>query len=649
MKISLTLGAILLAAAAISAQQDKPVFRTGANIVTLDVTVVDKDGKPVKGLKAEDFEITLEGQKRPVQTVDFVEFGSGSSARAAAPSGSAASSSAIPTGPARRVVVFLFDDQSLTPLTGRSLTIAASRALDVFGPNDLIGVTSISGLLPTVNPTTDHELVKATITKLVGRADVSPTPPFYISAVEAAEIDRGIPTDTLGKVAARECPEAGMDGQMMDACSSMIAGLARGYNTDLRNRAAIQMEAYKQVIEKVKAFAGAKVVITMSGGVPTIADTGAIQRQLEPIMREAADSSVRFYAMAEEPEMADARDTGPERGKARVLEGRTLFDGLASVAAAAGGEAFHVIGQGDRFLTRIEQETSAIYRLGVDAPQGADKVRFLNAKVSVKKPGITVRATPKALAADAARELIPVDKQLMNAVAGGGVDVAVPITLGASLRRNPQTAQLELGVSLQLPNGVAGPVTTLFSLVDSTGKSVLAGKKALAPPPAGQDYRFSFALAPPAPGRYSLRVSAADANGRVGSNEQRVDAVLGRIGPFATSQLLIGWTGADKMQRLLAYDAVPAEATALQASLELYADDEAAMRSDVVMHFAITPIGSTKPVLEKDIHPVANSLTLASLLDFDASVLKPGSYTVTATVMQSGASKGMLQTLLRKR
>src|SRR6188768_4131410 len=68
-------------------QQQAPVFRAGVEIVALDVTVVDRDGKPVTGLKPEDFVVTLSGQLRPVRTFDYATFGAAppSEAAAAAP------------------------------------------------------------------------------------------------------------------------------------------------------------------------------------------------------------------------------------------------------------------------------------------------------------------------------------------------------------------------------------------------------------------------------------------------------------------------------------------------------------------------------------------------------------------------------------
>jgi hypothetical protein len=378
-----------------------------------------------------------------------------------------------------------------------------------------------------------------------------------------------------------------------------------------------------------------------------MSDFSMLSKQLEPIMRSAAETGVRFYAMNEDTDVADAGDIDGSRAKARVLESRALYDGLASVAIAAGGEAFHVIGQADRFFTRIEAETSAIYRLGIDAPQGATAARFLSAKVSVKKPGITVRANRKALSAAAAKEVIPIDRQLMNAVASGGVDVAVPITIATVQRREAQSGQLQIGVEGQIPAEVAGPVTTMFSLVDEAGQSVKAGRIVLPAPAAGSDYRFSVPFAVK-PGVYAIRVSAADADGRIGSAEQKVVAGLGRISVFSASGMLLGWSGADDVKKLLALDTLPPGAKSLQASLELYADDQAGMATDIAVRFSIGKIGDAKPVIEKEMRPSATGLTLFCVMEFDAAALAPGAYTVKATVLQSGVEKGAVSTLLRK-
>lgn len=629
-----------------AAQQNPPVFRSTTNIVALDVTAVDKDGKPIRGLKASDFVVTLDGQTRDVQTLSFIEFRSTSTSTAPAdPAPAAPAARATPAAPSateRRVVAFLFDDLSLNPLDGRSLTVAAARQLKAFGPDDLVGVTSISGLLPMVNPTTDRAAVSAAMAKMIGRDEVNPTAPFYISPLEAAEIDRGIPQDTLGRVAGRECPIVGLPA---DACIGSVRGLAIGYNANLRYRAAAQMEAYKLIIAALKPFKGAKVVIVLSGGVPQFSDYSATDRQLEPIMREAAESGVRFYAMAEEPDLI-SMSTTQEQNRARISSDRALFDGLASASVAAGGEAFRVIGQGDRFITRIEAETSAIYRLGIEAPPNATSARYLNAKVSVKRPGVTVRANRKALSASAAPIEVPVEDQLRNAVSYGGVDIAVPITIATAVRRELSGSNVEIGVNVQMPADVAGPVTTMFSLVDPEGKSVRAGRKVLPPAPAGEPYFMTFPL-PVTAGQYRLRVSAADANGRVGSAEQPVGAELKRLGNFTISQVLNGWTSPNG-ERLLALEALPAGVETIHASVELYPDDAAAMATAIRVRFDFARVGEKTAILTREVEPLASGMVLTARMDVPVVGLAPGSYSLTATVLQGGVEKGAVSSVIRK-
>ena len=65
-----TLAAIVSSAIAATAQ--KPTFRAAIDLVNFGVTVVDKQGKPITGLKAEDFQVTENGKK---QTVRFFAAG----------------------------------------------------------------------------------------------------------------------------------------------------------------------------------------------------------------------------------------------------------------------------------------------------------------------------------------------------------------------------------------------------------------------------------------------------------------------------------------------------------------------------------------------------------------------------------------------
>ena len=91
--------------------------------------------------------------------------------------------------------------------------------------------------------------------------------------------------------------------------------------------------------------------------------------ELDPVARAAAKAGVQFYALTEMPDMVDVADIGPERAAARRVEGEYLTSGVQTVAEAAGGEAFRVVGQADRFFQRIVAETSACTSLASRCPR----------------------------------------------------------------------------------------------------------------------------------------------------------------------------------------------------------------------------------------------------------------------------------------
>jgi len=54
-------------------QTQQPTFKGGVTLVTVDVTVLDKDGNPVRDLKPEDFEIKLNNKAQAVKSLAFVQ------------------------------------------------------------------------------------------------------------------------------------------------------------------------------------------------------------------------------------------------------------------------------------------------------------------------------------------------------------------------------------------------------------------------------------------------------------------------------------------------------------------------------------------------------------------------------------------------
>ena len=57
-----------------SGHQQQPVFRSGVDLVTVDVHVVDGSGQPIRDLRPDDFAVTVEGAARRVVAIDFVAY-----------------------------------------------------------------------------------------------------------------------------------------------------------------------------------------------------------------------------------------------------------------------------------------------------------------------------------------------------------------------------------------------------------------------------------------------------------------------------------------------------------------------------------------------------------------------------------------------
>ena len=636
---ALALGAVLAAQ-----QQPPPAFRGGVELVILNVTVVDKDGQPVRGLTAADFTVTLDGQPRPVRALDFLEFGaSGGSDVAVTPQTSNARVPGAPANRGGRIIVLLIDDLSSKPGQAKGLSVAAERMLAKLDPGDLVGIATTSGLGPAASPTRDRTtLLNALKSKaVVGKYDDEPVE-YYISINEALEIDRGFPNSTLGAVVGRECAIDPRD----EMCPLKVERAARTLARATIHRSANQLVAYAAVMRALRAAPEPRVIIALSSGLAMGAD-GTPQDDVDPIARAAAEAGVQFYALTEESDDIDMRDRSDERAKARREEGRFLTAGVQTVASAAGGEAFKVIGQADRFLTRILSETSGIYRLGVEAPLSAAKHRYVSSKVTFARPGLTARVHRDALVASAADTSVPIDDRLRARLAQGGVAFGVPIAVATAVRRDGDGPLLQLGINLEVPSLADAPLVTMFSLVNAAGQTVQMGRKEIAAAAPGEDYRLALPLSI-GRGRYQLRLAVADAKGNIGSVEHQVAAGLAQVGDFEVSDLFTSWVGPDGRSRFLALETLPPGAETLRAALEIYGR-RSGSPGDPTVRIELVLVATNDVVLEREVVPVREGAALVAAAEFDVQALDPGTYALRATIHEAGSLLGTVSSVVRKR
>src|SRR3954466_7701534 len=106
--------------------QQLPSFRSGVEVVTIDVNVVDKQGQPQRGLTAPDFTVTVAGQARRVVTAEFID----RTAQAiAAPRVEGATISTNDGIGAGRMFVFIVDQNTLDLGSARRVANSAAPFL----------------------------------------------------------------------------------------------------------------------------------------------------------------------------------------------------------------------------------------------------------------------------------------------------------------------------------------------------------------------------------------------------------------------------------------------------------------------------------------------------------------------------------------
>ena len=154
----------------------KATIRSTVSLVEIDVQVTNRDGKPVKGLKQEQFTITEDGKPQKISTFEYNDIeqvetaGKGDEAPITVPLGTITSPEEIKAVVRdHRMIVMFFDLTSLQPEDLLRSTRAAQKYLqEQMTPADLVAVVAFGNTLKVVaNFTNDRELLKQSVDALV--------------------------------------------------------------------------------------------------------------------------------------------------------------------------------------------------------------------------------------------------------------------------------------------------------------------------------------------------------------------------------------------------------------------------------------------------------------------------------------------------
>lgn len=519
---------VLAAALAAGAAQDV-VFRTGVDLVTVDATVIGGDGRPLTGLGPADFVVKVDGQVRPVASVEFIN------AEAAPPRAPVAarhftSNEDLNAG---RLVVVAIDQTHIRRLEGRSAMAAAARFIDALDPIDRVAVASLSRLAG-LEFTRDRPALKRRLDALVGQGD-QVFLQYNIGLSEAVEIADGGRV-RLNEVVLRECGSRteftnlarAVDDAVptRDACPEQVEQEARALSQQARTQASISLSALQALVSALKPLDGPKTVVLLSEGM--VLDARLVDTS--ELAAAAHDARVTIHAVHIEVPLFEASQ---DRVSPTLLRDISLGgDGLSRLTGATRGTVHRLVGSDPAPFARISRELSAYYLLGFEATERDRDGRIHRIEVSLAKRRATLRARP-AFRLPVIRPSAALQQQDLSLLLRG-IEPAteLPVRVATYSYPEPTSEQLRLVVSTETEDRSRVSVLMGFVLIDARGVIVASGAQSA---PSG---RHAFSTVVP-PGDYTLRVAGIDPLGRRGRVERPFAAQIARSPELRTSDLIL--------------------------------------------------------------------------------------------------------------
>ena len=137
----------LAAAAAAQEPASVPSFKAGTAVITVDAAVLDREGRPLRGLTRDDFTILEDGKPQPIvafEVRDLPREAQSAEQQKAAAVGLPGDGDDAPAG---RTLAFIVDDEGLGPLSYGALNTIRRWVEEKSDPRDDLTIATTSGLV----------------------------------------------------------------------------------------------------------------------------------------------------------------------------------------------------------------------------------------------------------------------------------------------------------------------------------------------------------------------------------------------------------------------------------------------------------------------------------------------------------------------
>jgi VWFA-related protein len=521
-----------------SAQQRPPAFRSGVDLVMLDVTALDRDRRPIRGLTAADFTVLEDGRPRPVAAFSSVEAEETPPPAAAWMRDVAPDVATNDLGDSRLFVLVL--DDALIPQDPRIAADAkriARGLIDRLAPADLMAVVFTGDNRHAQDFTRDRARLLAALDRF------SP----------------GLATWHFGYDSGQVPPPVNTDAYFYSAAVNTLANVADFL---------IAVPDKRKVLFWLSPGVPLDVAATapqLAAGVENtpMADREimtTLLRQTDEIFRRAARAHVSIYPI--DPTGLGGLETYLRRTKLPAdqvsLRASQSLDFVMAAAANTGGRALVNTNDFEPGLSEIFAENASYYLIGFPPASVAADGRLHRVEVKVNRPGVEVRTRSGYYARRAtddagASGATPEAAALGRAIGGILPDPTLPLQAAIAPFAVPGQRSAAVTIALGVRQPIAGDdrsqqttelLTSAFTPEGQPrGSQRHTARIRLRPGASGEAEYDVLGRIDLAPGRYRLRLAAHNRDaGTSGSVFADVVVPDFEAASFATSGIVLSST-----------------------------------------------------------------------------------------------------------
>jgi VWFA-related protein len=608
-----------------AAQQTQPTFRTTVDVVAVDVSVIDREGRPVDDLKAANFTLKVDGKPRQLRSAEYVSL-----ERPEPAGGETPTYSSNANQQPGRLILIVIDQGNIHKGTGKEAFKAAARFVDSLNPSDRVALELIPGAGPLVDFTSNHAFVRTMLDRVSGQA-IEAQQTGRVGVSEAMAVVGRSDQFAWQSIIEREC--AGVtDAGAIQACQQLMQGEARAVYTQTRFNTTTSLLSLRQIIDRLRLTSEPKTVVLISEGL--VLENDFVD--LSWVGPRTAQARVSLYGIRLSTLQYDAEmgRTSPTREADRDL----LAAGMELLVSLGRGAIYQVGVNADAPFVRLAKELSAYYLLSFEPTVDDRDGKTHQISVTVDRRNMLVRAR-RQFAAPSSSAYKSTDDLLVELLRSGLLATDFDLSLTTYAYRDDITGRIKLMVSAAIDRATnpAGPFAVAYYVSDEHGNMAAADVDKSVVPAPGREGKTQYYMGAVAvdPGIYNIKLAVVDEQGRRASVQRSFEAKLTPAGPATLGELMLARPGSGASPILPAVDG-RIDTDTLVGYLEVYADAEATLaQATVQIELATAPDSKALTGTAMSLAAAKNGKR-AGQVAIPVAQLAPGDYIARAVLSIAG-------------